>query len=491
MKNERLKLEPNESSLGFKNIEYSSREEEDDIYIESRARHLGGVSVKRDSLEKAQRSADDQVLIERLGTGDMQALSVLYEQYADSLRAFLRKRIAAIDVQFIDEEDLLHNAFVRLTKRAQDPEQVSLTLYNDTTAEAYLVTILKNMLLDIVKSSSYKKMTNLDENNDHNANLARDEFDEARAEIEMLGRISELISILSKGNPRQAEAARLYYIDELPLSDLAKRLGIEYSSAKRLMVSVRTSLRSIIENEKRNTAAQPLVSSKEQAYWDRKLTNERRIVTYVNTANPLGLFLLYREFSEGVREYIQDESDIVANSDQLINTVFERVIIEGIPIAAEKLQFGDLHSHLLRILAMCVHDSQLKYGQASQPLPESLLESIHNESHREIVYAILVKGYSPLDISKIYGIDENTVRSILHGSLKIIGDSERYRAARYPIALKCMREISGPRATVFRMVEIEGKSIADTIRITGKKRSSVEKLLKSAREQYVALFSKS
>ena len=158
------------------------------------------------------------------------AIAALVRQHQAGLRSYLRWLGAADDVA----DDLVQDTFVAaLTQPPVERDAASTA--------AWLRTVARHLLLRQVRTAGRRGRAV--------------EFDEAAAAWEQhLGGSDDgehfraaLRACLGELNPRQGEAMRLRYGDDLPVAAVGQRLGIGAAGAETLLRRLRAVLRTCIE----------------------------------------------------------------------------------------------------------------------------------------------------------------------------------------------------------------------------------------------------
>ncbi|MGL5015568.1 MAG: RNA polymerase sigma factor [Bacteroidales bacterium] len=165
----------------------------------------------------------EQQLWEAFLSGDNNAFANIFDIYSDSLYSYGKK--ISPDSELV--KDTIQDLFVKLYNNRE-------SLNSTESVKGYLFTALKRTLYNRLSKSSF---------------LSIDSQDELRFEIELISDTSNevndieyddevkrrLSDALDKLTPRQREAIYLYYIQEIPLSEIPDILGMNYQSTRNLI----------------------------------------------------------------------------------------------------------------------------------------------------------------------------------------------------------------------------------------------------------------
>lgn len=167
-------------------------------------------------------SASDRDLWQAFLAGDREAFARLFHLYSDAMYAYGKK--ITPDAELV--KDTIQDVFVKLY---QNRANLSETDY----VKGYLFMAMKRTLLN--------KMSN-------RIMLSIDNEEDVRFEIDLITQQStadeeeyseedrqRLARALKDLTPRQREAVYLYYIQEVPLSEIPDLLGMNYQSVRNLL----------------------------------------------------------------------------------------------------------------------------------------------------------------------------------------------------------------------------------------------------------------
>jgi RNA polymerase sigma-70 factor (ECF subfamily) len=156
--------------------------------------------------------------------GDRDAWARVYTAYRPFVRGYLARRV--INPHTV--EDLTSDTFTRAL------EALPHVRAQNVPVEAWLITIARNRLFDHTKAAHTRRSTPI-------PILPTDQVTKSNEEVvlhqhttQRLGALLE--EALAALPPRQAQVLRLRYIDEVPVADVARRLGVLVGAAKALGV---------------------------------------------------------------------------------------------------------------------------------------------------------------------------------------------------------------------------------------------------------------
>ena len=192
----------------------------------------------------------EQELWQAFRAGDRNAFAQLFHTYSDAMYAYGRKITA--DSELV--KDTIQDIFVKLhNNRANLGETQSL--------KGYLLVALKRTLINHFHASS-ATLLSMDEVN------AREDASDLRFEIELSAqdasdadweddeeRRAQLTAALQQLTPRQREAIYLYYIQEIPLSEIAVLLEMNYQSTRNLLHRAMLKLRQCVTSSSLSMSA--------------------------------------------------------------------------------------------------------------------------------------------------------------------------------------------------------------------------------------------
>jgi RNA polymerase sigma-70 factor (ECF subfamily) len=161
-------------------------------------------------------------LVARAQAGDANAISAIYARYAEALARFILRNVG----DRLIAEDLLQDVFVRML--------AGLSRYQDRgyPISTWLYRIARCRVIDWQRASAQRRVERLD----HVAEVLLSEpgpdGEQTAADREATQR--ELALALAQLTPRQAAVIRLRFVAELPITEVAQRLGLTPSMVKAL-----------------------------------------------------------------------------------------------------------------------------------------------------------------------------------------------------------------------------------------------------------------
>ena len=162
---------------------------------------------------------DIEPLIERCRHGEEDALSELYKAYAPKLRSVCRRYISNEDMV----NDALHDAFVVIFTSFD-------TLREDSKAEAWMVSIARNVALKCNDYAEILPTISIEEIND----LELPPSEEGETDVRGLS-LSEVIKLIDQLPEGYKQVFRLSVFEGLTHKEIAAMLGIEpHSSSSQL-----------------------------------------------------------------------------------------------------------------------------------------------------------------------------------------------------------------------------------------------------------------
>lgn len=173
----------------------------------------------------------EQELWSAFRAGEQQAFSLLFHTYVDAMYAYGRKM--ATDGELV--KDTIQDVFVKLYHNREN-------LRETVSVKGYLFVALKRALINAFSSRPMVRLDDSEEIVFEIELLSEKAFDEVEEcyddEVKQ-----ELAKALKELSPRQREAIYLYYIQEIPLTDIPDLLGMSYQSTRNLLYRAMTKLR--------------------------------------------------------------------------------------------------------------------------------------------------------------------------------------------------------------------------------------------------------
>lgn len=157
----------------------------------------------------------------------------IYLEYKEKVFRYVKARVASV----ADAEDVTSEIFLRV--------QTSLSSYDETkaTLSTWIYTITHNTVCNYYRDES-KRALSLDEN--ALCSIADDDSVIAEIENEILK--EQLAVALETLTEREQDIIVLYYYHEIPLRDIAIKMGITYTNAKFIKHNAIAKLRLAMEN---------------------------------------------------------------------------------------------------------------------------------------------------------------------------------------------------------------------------------------------------
>lgn len=171
-------------------------------------------------------------LVDAARAGDQQAFGMLYERYVDVVFRFVLRRVGDRWLA----EDLTSETFVRALRR------ISSVTYQGRDVGAWFVTIARNLVLDHVKSSRYRRetVTAQMEDSEVGAHGPEDEVVAAAVSAELL-RCVELLGA------EQRRCIELRFLKGLSVSETAELMGRNDGAVKALQYRAVRRLADLVE----------------------------------------------------------------------------------------------------------------------------------------------------------------------------------------------------------------------------------------------------
>lgn len=170
-------------------------------------------------------------LIERCRHGEEDALSELYKAYAPKLRSVCRRYISNEDMV----NDALHDAFVVIFTSFD-------TLRDDSKAEAWMVSIARNVALKCNDYAEILPTISIEEIND----LELPPSEEGETDVRGLS-LSEVIKLIDKLPEGYKQVFRLAVFEGLTHKEIAAMLGIEPHSSSSQLTRAKQMLRKMMQ----------------------------------------------------------------------------------------------------------------------------------------------------------------------------------------------------------------------------------------------------
>lgn len=180
---------------------------------------------------KSQKQYTEQELWPAFRDGEERAFTQLFNNYVDAMFAYGKKITA--DSELV--KDAIQDVFIKLHNNR--------TTLNDTKCiKGYLFVALKRTLINLFNDKII---------------LSIDDHESVSFELELLSKESfleenelyneelkiQLDQALKELSPRQRESIYLYYIQEIPLTEIPELLGMNYQSTRNLLHRAMTKLR--------------------------------------------------------------------------------------------------------------------------------------------------------------------------------------------------------------------------------------------------------
>lgn len=185
--------------------------------------------------QRTGRSADppDEVLVKKARAGDGQAFEELIKRHWSTCL----KRATLLLRNRTDAEDEVQNAFWKALQRIDQ-------FRGDGSFSAWLNRIVENQCLMRIREDQNARFVYLDESTDNNVRV---ELVSQRADPEDALGLSEVLVVLRREIQRMPPLLRnvmlLRDLDQLPMPDVANRLGLSVPAAKSRLMRARAELR--------------------------------------------------------------------------------------------------------------------------------------------------------------------------------------------------------------------------------------------------------
>jgi RNA polymerase sigma-70 factor (ECF subfamily) len=182
---------------------------------------------------RADASALDHALMERIAAGDHAAFRELVERHQNAVIGTVAKMLGNSS----DAEDISQQVFLRIWRNAKRYRP-------DAKFTTYLFTITRNLVFNETRRRGRKKEVSADEREENSHHLIEDSPDrqpDAEAlQAELRQAVDDAIASLPEVQ-RMAVILRRY--EQLPYEDIAEALGLSLSAVKSLLFRARTALR--------------------------------------------------------------------------------------------------------------------------------------------------------------------------------------------------------------------------------------------------------
>lgn len=181
-------------------------------------------------------SGSDAELVERVAGGDKRALSALYDRYAGMLLG-VGLRIVGVRSE---AEDLLHDVFLEVWKRAGDYDRAR------GSVRAWLVTRTRSRALDRRKSPRMARAVAYD---DAKAERTASSGPAPDARIDGFRERARVQAALATLPDDQRACVELAYFDGLSTAEIGARLGCPAGTVKSRMSAAREKMRAALGEE--------------------------------------------------------------------------------------------------------------------------------------------------------------------------------------------------------------------------------------------------
>ena len=168
--------------------------------------------------------AQQRELVEQARNGDQEALSEIFTEFRDRLRASIRSRLGAAARQMLDPEDVLQDAFVRAFHSLDRFEW-----RGEESLRRWLESIATHVALDAVRNQQRRRVLQIDRDVPLDATspshgMRRQErFDRLRTSLETLSEDHRTVLMLSR-------------IEGLSTAEVAARMERSESAVKNLLL---------------------------------------------------------------------------------------------------------------------------------------------------------------------------------------------------------------------------------------------------------------
>lgn len=189
------------------------------------------VNKENHRLQRADETFYQQALERIAQNRDRGAFAVLFDQFAPRLKTFMMRKGASPE----QAEDLVQEAMIAVWTKAglYHPERGSVS--------GWIFTIARNLRIDRIRRDSSMSYTVLDDFDQPSDDAAVDEVLASREE-------SEAVSRALKDIPaEQRDVLMLSYVEDIPQSEIARRLSLPLGTVKSRMRLAYNRLRKSLE----------------------------------------------------------------------------------------------------------------------------------------------------------------------------------------------------------------------------------------------------
>jgi RNA polymerase sigma-70 factor (ECF subfamily) len=192
--------------------------------------------------------ANEQALVDLARGGDREALGRLFERHSDGLEAMVRSRVGEAVRAFTEVDDIVQETFLRARKSLDRFEW-----QGEASFRSWLFGIANHAILDLAKSA---KRRGGDRNGEAFPELASD--DPSRATLmrqeEREDRLRDSLGDLS---PDHRAVIELVVLEELPIGDVALRIGRSYGATQKLLTRALNKLAEMFGDTESRTLPPP------------------------------------------------------------------------------------------------------------------------------------------------------------------------------------------------------------------------------------------
>ena len=169
---------------------------------------------------------DDTALLEKLQTGDENALAQLYGQYAEPLTAFAAARLSSLE----EARDIIQDIFVHLWQ-----ERATITIKQ--SMRAFLYAAVRYRIIDHIRKNSTRRKYQQQIAHLPTITLSTEELLYAR-QLE-----SELHQAIEELSPRIREIFKLSRFEHLNFAQIAQKLGLSEQTVRNQLTTALSQLR--------------------------------------------------------------------------------------------------------------------------------------------------------------------------------------------------------------------------------------------------------
>ena len=177
-------------------------------------------------------------ILKRIKNGDGEAFGELYDFYAPRVYRFVRLKVDSQETA----QDLTSEAFLKIWKYLQEQKKIRERF------QALLYKIARNLIIDFYRTKSVREI--LIQDNLEELSVIDDE----ETGEDLVLRQEEMVEVkkaLIQINPNYQDVIFWYYIDELPIIDIAEILNKNEGTVRVLIHRAVRALRQIMESENR------------------------------------------------------------------------------------------------------------------------------------------------------------------------------------------------------------------------------------------------